>query len=156
MTIPKIGEEAPAFSALNQDEETVSFADYKGKWLVLYFYPRDNTPGCSIEGQAFSSYKEEFAALNCAILGVSTDSVKSHCTFISKKNLTIDLLSDENKTVCEMYGVWQLKKFMGREFMGIVRSTFLVNPEGTIAHVWSPVKVKGHVKGVLGKVKELA
>ncbi|HIJ12009.1 TPA: thioredoxin-dependent thiol peroxidase [Candidatus Woesearchaeota archaeon] len=155
MAIPSVGSTAPSFSLPNQDGKMASLSGYAGKWLVVYFYPRDNTPGCSIEGQAFSTFKEEFTTLNCEIVGVSADSVKSHCSFISKKNLTIDLLSDENKVMCKAYGIWQPKKFMGKEFLGIIRSTFLIDPSGNVAFIWSPVKVKGHVKDVLEKVREL-
>lgn len=147
--------DAPDFVAVDQGNKEVALSGFAGKWVVLYFYPKDNTPGCTIEAVNFSAKKAEFEALGAVILGVSPDSVESHCKFIDKKKLTITLLSDESKELCEKYGVWQLKKFMGREYMGVVRSTFLISPDGKIAAVWSPVKVKGHVDDVLEKVKGL-
>jgi peroxiredoxin Q/BCP len=154
MTKLKINDVAPQLGVRNQDGKEIKIEDFSGKWVVIYFYPRDNTPGCTIEAIDFTKFKEEFAKLNCEIIGVSTDSVESHCKFISKRDLTINLLSDEEKKVVKAYDVWAPKKFMGREFLGVVRSTFLVNPEGKIASVWSPVKVKGHVNGVLEKLRD--
>ncbi len=154
MTKLNVNDVAPQLGVLNQDGKEVKIENFLGKWLVVYFYPRDNTPGCSIEAMDFTKAKSEFTKLNCEILGISTDSVKSHCKFIEKKDLTITLLSDEEKKVVNAYGVWAPKKFMGREFLGIVRSTFLINPEGKIAHIWSPVKVKGHVNEVLEKLRD--
>ncbi len=151
----KQGTTAPAFKLPTQTGELVTLDHYKGKWVVIYFYPRDNTPGCTIEAIDFTARKREFDDLNCVILGVSKDSVKSHCNFIEKQNLTITLLSDEEKTMIEAYGAWGQKKFMGREFMGIIRSTVLIDPEGKVAYHWPNVKAKGHAEEVLGKVKEL-
>jgi len=153
MTKLNIDDMAPQLGIQNQDGDVVKVEDFVGKWLVIYFYPRDNTPGCSIEAMDFTKAKSDFAKLNCEILGISTDSVKSHCKFISKKDLTINLLSDEEKKVVNAYDVWAPKKFMGREFLGVVRSTFLINPEGKVAHIWSPVKVKSHVNEVFEKLK---
>lgn len=133
----------------------ISNADLKGNWNVIYFYPKDNTPGCTTEAIDFSQLKEDFEKLNCKIWGVSPDTLESHCKFIAKKELTIQLLSDPDHQFTEMCGFWQLKKFMGKEFMGVVRSTLLINPEGEIAHTWSPVKVKDHASNVLSKLKEL-
>ncbi len=150
-----INDQAPNFSVIDQDDHTVTLDSFKGKWLVIYFYPKDNTPGCTTEAIDFTTLKPEFSKLNAYILGVSKDSTKSHCTFIKKHDLTITLLADENKKMIQDYGVWAPKKFMGREFLGIVRSTFLVNPEGKIVHIWPKVKVKGHAAEVLTKIKEL-
>ena len=154
--LPAIGQPAPAFSATNQDDKTLSLLDFQGSWLILYFYPKDNTPGCTTEAIDFSQKQAEWENLNVKVLGVSPDSVKSHCKFIEKHSLTVQLLSDPDHQVAESYGVWGLKKFMGKEYMGIVRSTFLIDPSGNLAHVWPSVKVKGHVEFVLAKVKELA
>ena len=154
--LPAIGQPAPAFSATNQDDQTLSLLDFQGSWLILYFYPKDNTPGCTTEAIYFSQKQSEWENLNVKVLGVSPDSVKSHCKFIEKHSLTVQLLSDPAHQVAESYGVWGLKKFMGKEYMGIIRSTFLIDPSGNIAHVWPSVKVKGHVESVLAKVKELA
>ncbi|MEA3513326.1 MAG: thioredoxin-dependent thiol peroxidase [Campylobacterota bacterium] len=137
-----IGDIAPEFCNQNQDEVEICLRDLKGKWIVLYFYPKDNTPGCTNEACDFTQREAEFDDLDAVILGVSPDSPKKHQNFIAKKDLTITLLSDEEKTLCEAYGVWQLKKFMGREYMGVVRSTFIINPEGKIAAIWSNVKVR--------------
>jgi len=153
--IPLIGEKAPSFSATNQDGDLVKLEDFQSNWFVFYFYPKDNTPGCTVEAKDFSEYSPQFDALGAKILGVSPDSEKSHCKFIQKHNLSIQLLSDPEHQVCEVYGVWQLKKFMGKEYMGVVRSTFLIAPNGNIAHTWSNVRTKGHAEKVLSKLQEL-
>ena len=147
--------QAPAFSLPNQKEQTVSLSDFTGKYLIFYFYPRDNTPGCTIEAKEFSALKEEFASLNCSIVGVSKDTIKKHQNFIAKQELTIDLLSDEENSVIDAYGAWQLKKNYGKEYMGIVRSTFLISPTGEIVKEWTKVRVKGHVDEVFATLKEL-
>ena len=154
--LPAIGQPAPSFSASNQDDKTLSLLDFQGSWLILYFYPKDNTPGCTTEAIDFSQKQAEWENLNVKVLGVSPDSVKSHCKFIEKHSLALQLLSDPDHQVAESYGIWGLKKFMGKEYMGIIRSTFLLDPSGNIAYVWPSVKVKGHVESVLAKVKELA
>ncbi len=123
---------------------------------IADFYPKDNTPGCTTEAKDFTDYASEFAALGAKVVGVSPDSEKSHDKFIEKHNLTIQLLSDPDHIIAENYGVWGLKKFMGKEYMGIIRSTFLINPDGKIAYVWTKVKVKGHTEEVLNKLRELA
>jgi len=152
----QVGDKAPDFAILDQDEKKVSVKDYSGKWLVLYFYPKDNTPGCTVEAIEFTKAKGEFKDLGCEIVGVSKDTTAKHCKFISKRSLDIRLLSDLDGAVIDSYGVWRPKKFMGREFLGIVRSTFLIDPKGIIRHVWDPVSVKGHVAEVLDTVKELS
>jgi peroxiredoxin Q/BCP len=151
----KAGDKAPEFCLPNQDEVEICLRDLTGKWVVLYFYPKDNTPGCTTEACDFTAALPDFEGLDAVILGVSPDSPKKHRNFIEKKDLKITLLSDEDKEVCQKYGVWQLKKNYGREYMGVVRSTFLIDPDGKIAHVWSKVKVKGHVEEVKEKLKEL-
>ena len=144
-----IGEKAPEFCIPNQDDVEICLRDLKGKWIVLYFYPRDNTPGCTNEACDFTDELEQFEDLNCVILGVSPDSTAKHRNFIQKKDLEITLLSDEDKDVCNKYGVWQLKKFMGKENMGVVRTTFLINPDGNITYIWEKVSVRKNktVKG---------
>lgn len=153
--IPKMGEKAALFSAKNQNGELVKLEDFQSDWLVLYFYPKDDTPGCTLEAKDFSEYSKQFDSLGAKIVGVSPDSEKSHCKFINKHNLSIQLLSDPEHQVCEAYGVWQLKKFMGKEYMGVVRSTFLIDPEGNLAYTWSKVRTKGHVEKVFSKLQEL-
>ena len=151
--IPQIGQDAPNFSAPDQTGNTVSLNDKKGSWLVLYFYPKDNTPGCTTEAKDFSEYLEQFKELGADIIGVSPDDEKSHCKFIDKHDLSIQLLSDPDHEVIEAYGGWRLKKFMGKEYMGVVRSTFLISPEGKIAQVWDKVRVKAHVEKVLQELR---
>ena len=151
----EIGDSAPEFCLPNQDEVEICLRDLVGKWVVLYFYPKDNTPGCTTEACDFTEALPYFEDLSAVVLGVSPDSPKKHRNFIEKKDLKITLLSDEEKEVCEKYGVWQLKKNYGREYMGVVRSTFLINPEGNIVAIWSKVRVKGHVEAVSKKIKEI-
>lgn len=150
-----VGDTVPDFCLPNQDEEEICLRDIKGKWIVLYFYPKDNTPGCTTEACDFTAALPDFEGLNAVILGVSPDSPKKHRNFIEKKDLKITLLSDEEKELCQMFGVWQLKKNYGREYMGVVRSTFIIDPDGKIAAKWEKVKVKGHVDEVKAKLEEL-
>ncbi len=163
----EIGNKAPSFCIPNQDDVEICLRDLMGKWIVLYFYPKDNTPGCSTQACDFTVQEPLFEDLDAVILGVSADSPKKHRNFIEKKELGITLLADEEKTTCESYGVWQLKKMAGREYMGIVRSTFIINPDGEIAAVWDKVRVRKkkkvngeqiellHVDEVREKLKEL-
>ena len=151
--IPQVGQDAPDFSAKDQTGTTVSLGDKKDCWLVLYFYPKDNTPGCTTEAKDFSEYVEQFKELGADIIGVSPDNEKSHCKFIDKHKLSIQLLSDPEHEVIEAYGAWRLKKFMGKEYMGVVRSTFLISPEGKIAQVWDKVRVKAHAEKVLQELR---
>lgn len=146
---------APAFAAPNAQGQVISLADFAGQWLVLYFYPKDNTPGCTTEAIAFSESLPEFRALNAQIVGVSPDSEKSHGKFIDKHNLSIELICDPDHHIAEAYGVWGLKKFMGKEYMGIIRSTFLIDPSGNIAWMWDKVRVNGHAAQVLQRLREL-
>ena len=122
---------------------------------MLYFYPKDNTSGCSREAEEFTAMKERFEKENAVIVGISPDSVKSHKRFIEKHNLNILLLSDPEHKVLEKYGVWQKKKMYGREYIGVVRSTFLISPEGTVKKIWRKVKVKEHVEEVLNTLKNI-
>jgi len=151
----KIGNKAPAFCIANQDEEETCLKHFKGKYVVLYFYPKDNTKGCTMEAIYFTKYLEDYEKLNAVILGVSPDSCTSHRKFIEKQGLKITLLSDPEHKVLEKYGVWQLKKMRGKEYMGVIRSTFLIDPKGKIAHIWPKVKVKGHAEAVKEKLAEI-
>ena len=145
----KDGSKAPDFKRENEKGETVSLKDFKGKTIVLYFYPKDMTPGCTKEACDFRDNWERVKKKGAVVLGVSADPVKKHQAFKEKYELPFPLLSDEKKEMLKDYGVWQKKKFMGREFLGIVRSTFLIGKDGKIAKIWSPVSVKGHVEAVL-------
>jgi len=147
------GTKAPSFQALDSNEKSVSLEDFASSWLVLYFYPKDDTPGCTVEANDFTSLLSEFELLNAKVVGVSPDSIKSHCKFIEKHNLTITLLSDPDHQVAESYGAWGVKKFMGKESIGIIRSTFLIDPSGIIAKSWYSVKTNGHAQSVLDALK---
>jgi len=144
-----VGDSAPGFCLKDSGENKVCLKDFRGKKVVLYFYPKNNTPGCTMEAIDFSALKGEFEKEDAVILGVSKDSCESHQRFVDKHSLTVKLLSDPDHLVQEEYGVWAPKKFMGKEFLGTVRSTFLIGEDGKIVHVWSPVKVNGHAKEVL-------
>src|SRR5580765_7405539 len=128
------------------DGSTTTLADFSGRWLVLYFYPRDSTPGCTTEGLDFNALLPKFRKLDADVLGVSRDSLKSHDNFCAKQGFKFPLVSDADGKLCEAFGVIQPKKLYGREFIGIVRSTFLVDPKGRVAQAWSPVKVPGHAQ----------
>jgi len=148
----KVGDKAPAFCLPDAEGKKHCLKDYKGKYVVLYFYPKDNTPGCTLEAVDFSRFRKEFEGANAVILGVSKDSCESHQKFVDKHKLTITLLSDPDHKMQEMYGVWRPKKFMGREFLGTVRTTMLIDPHGVIIKIWDKVKVKDHVAEVLGEL----
>ncbi|MEE3694942.1 thioredoxin-dependent thiol peroxidase [Campylobacter sp. CLAX-22107-21] len=143
------GDMAPEFSLENSDGVSISLRDFRGKNVVLYFYPKDNTPGCTTEACEFSANYDEFVANDTVIVGVSPDSVKSHSGFIAKQNLKHILLSDINKDVAKAYGVWQVRKNYGKEYLGIVRTTFIIDKEGKIAKVYKSVKAAGHAAKVL-------
>ena len=151
----EIGKKVPEFCLPNQDDVEICSRDLKGKWIVLYFYPRDNTPGCTTEACEFTEAEPEFDDMDAIILGVSADTTKKHRNFIEKKNLGITLLSDESTEMMQEFGVWQLKKNYGKEYMGIVRSTFLIDPDGIIKEIWEKVRVKDHVQNVKEKLLEL-
>lgn len=133
----------------------VSLPDPNGRNIVLYFYPKDATPGCTTEGQDFRDNHEAFTNANTVIYGVSKDDLASHEKFKAKRNFPFELIADTEGKLCELFGVWQLKKFMGKEYMGIVRSTFLIDAKGNIVQSWDKVKVKGHVDEVLATVQAL-
>jgi len=150
-----IGDTVPEFCLPNQDEEEICFRDIKGKWIILYFYPKDNTPGCTTEACDFTDALPDFEDLDAIVLGVSPDSPEKHRKFIEKKELKITLLADEEKELCNLFGIWQLKKFMGKEYMGVVRSTFILDPKGKVSAVWTKVRVKEHVPAVKEKLEAL-
>jgi peroxiredoxin Q/BCP len=152
--IIEVGKQAPDFELLASNGEKVKLSDFKGKNVVLYFYPKDMTPGCTTQACDFRDYHGDFSQLDCVIIGVSPDPIEKHEKFIDKYNLPFLLLFDENHRISELYEVWKLKKNFGKEYMGIERSTFVIDKEGKIAKEWRKVKVKGHVEEALQYVKE--
>lgn len=148
-------DKAPNFNLQNQDGETVKLSDFKSKWLLLYFYPKDNTPGCNKEAKAMQDHLKEFNKLDFNVIGISPDSVASHRKFADKFGLEFQLLADEGKTMVKDYGVWGMKKFMGKEYMGVNRSSFLINPKGKIAKIYPKVKPEHHAAEVLEDFKAL-
>ncbi len=151
----EVGQKAPDFNLPDETGENVTLDSFERQNIVLYFYPKDNTPGWTKESIGFSEAKPEFEAHDTIILGASRDSVKKHQNFIKKQNLTVKLLVDEEGTLCNDYTVWVKKKLYGREYMGIERATFLIGKDRTIKKIWRNVKVKGHVEEVLDAVKAL-
>lgn len=151
----KEGDKAPAFKTSTNGGKTVQLKDFKGKYVVLYFYPKDNTPGCNKEACAFRDRHGEFGEANAVVLGVSVDSVKSHDKFVDKFDLPFQLLSDESKEIVNAYGVWGQKQFMGRTFDGTHRVTFLIDPKGKIARIWPKVKPETHPVEVLEAIQAL-
>jgi len=152
---PKAGDAAPDFDLPADGDGRVRLADYAGKTLVLYFYPKDDTSGCTSEAQAFTEAATDFAAAGVAVVGVSKDSVKSHDKFKAKYDLNLALGADVDGAVVERYGVWVEKSMYGRKYMGIERATFLIGPDGKVARVWHKVKVTGHVAEVLAAARGL-
>lgn len=146
----------PNFSLPSTDESPFQLSDYLGKNIVIYFYPKDNTPGCTQEGQAFRDNFDTFDAQDTVIFGISRDSIKVHTNFRTKHEFPFHLLSDAEETACNLFGVIQLKKLYGREYMGIVRSTFLIDKKGVLRKHWHKVKVKNHIEEVITAVSELA
>ena len=155
MAVPGIGEKAPSFALPRDGGGSVSLADFKGRKLVLYFYPKADTPGCTKEAIAFNGLKRAFAKAGADIVGVSADPVKAQDRFRDKYSLTIALASDETKKMLTAYGVWGEKSMYGRKFMGVRRTTVLIGPDGRIAQVWENVKVPGHAEAVLEAAKAL-
>ncbi len=149
----KIGDNAPGFCLEDFQGNEHCLQDFAGKWVVLYFYPKDNTSGCTKEAKGFTEMKPEFDKLGAAIIGISKDSPASHERFINKHGLEILLLSDPEHKVMEAYGAWGKKKNYGREYFGTIRSTFLIDPEGKVAYAWPKVRVNGHVEAVLKQLK---
>ncbi len=153
----EVGKRAPAFSLKSDEGTAIALKDFKGRsWVVLYFYPKDDTPGCTTEACDFRDSLKGFEKLKAVVLGVSPDSVESHARFRKKHDLNFNLLSDEGHAVCEKYGVWVEKNMYGRKFMGVQRATFLIDPEGKVAHLWPKVKVKGHIEDVAMVLKSLS
>ena len=156
MSEPIVGEAFPDFQAPATSETTFKLADYKGKSnLVIYFYPKDSTPGCTVEGQNFRDLYSEFQSHDTEIFGVSRDSMRRHENFKTKQAFPFELISDEDESVCKLFDIIKLKKLYGKEYMGIVRSTFLIDKEGVLRQEWRNLKVKGHVDAVLDAVKAL-
>ena len=151
------GDTVPADLALDLSSgSSAALGDYAGQWLVLYFYPKDSTPGCTTEGNDFNALLPKFRKLGATVLGVSRDSVRSHQNFCAKQGFKFDLVSDADEALCNAFGVIREKNMYGRKVMGIVRSTYLVDPEGVIARSWQPVKVPGHAEAVLEALKAAA
>lgn len=151
----KTGDPSPDVCLPDQNGTDKCTSEMKGKWLVLYFYPKDDTPGCTKEAIDFTSNIDEFEKEGAAVLGISPDSCSSHRKFIEKKGLKLTLLSDPEHGVLDSFGVWQEKSMYGKKYMGVDRSTFLVGPEGMIRHVWRKVKVEGHVEEVLKVLRDM-
>ncbi|BBP45682.1 peroxiredoxin [Thiosulfatimonas sediminis] len=149
------GATLPDFTLHATSNQTLCNADFVGRYSVIYVYPKDSTPGCTTEGLDFSALADEFKQLNAQIFGLSLDSLRRHENFKNKQNFAFDLISDPQAELCQALGVYQLKKNFGKEYMGLVRSTFLVDPQGTIIRVWSPVKINGHAQEVLQTLKNL-
>ena len=148
-------DKAQKFDIPNQDGNMIKLDDLLGKWSVIYFYPRDDTPGCTIEAKEFTELSSKFEEQGATIYGVSPDTEAKHCKFIEKHGLKVELLADTESTMLADYGVWQEKQMYGKTYMGVVRTTYLVNPDGNIAEAWTKVKAKGHAEAVLERLVEL-
>ena len=155
MSAPKIGSKVKNFSRPATGEQEITLSDLKGKNVVLYFYPKDSTPGCTTEGRDFRDNIDAFTKANTVILGVSRDSIRRHENFKAKQSFPFELLSDEDESLCKQFDVIKLKKLYGKEYLGIDRSTFLIDAEGKLVKEWRAVKVKGHVEDVLESVQNL-
>ena len=155
MTSIHIDNPVPDFTAAATGDKTISLTDYRGHYVVLYFYPKDNTPGCTQEGQGFRDHYEEFTRLNAVILGVSRDSIRVHDGFKCKQAFPFDLLADPDEQLCRLFDVIKMKNMYGKQVMGIERSTFLIDPQGLLIREWRKVKVKNHIEEVLEALKEL-
>jgi thioredoxin-dependent peroxiredoxin len=149
------GTAIPDFEAMSTGNKTIKLSDYRGRYVVIYFYPKDNTPGCTLEGQSFRDNIEKFTALNCCVLGISRDSVRIHEGFKSKQEFPFDLLSDEDEKLCQLFDVIKMKNMYGKQVRGIERSTFLIDPQGLVIREWRKVKVKNHIEDVLDALTEV-
>lgn len=156
MKIPKVGSVAPAIELPDQNGKIHTLKEYKGKWVLLYFYPKDDTPGCTIEACTIRDQFKDFKKIGAVVIGVSNDSVKSHKKFVDAYELPFTLLADEEKEVVGQYGVFAEKKFMGRTYMGILRTSFLIDPKGKIAKVYEKVKPPVHAAEVIADLKKLS
>ncbi|TXR53789.1 thioredoxin-dependent thiol peroxidase [Reinekea thalattae] len=155
LNLPSVGAPAPVFSTVNQEDKAVSLSDFKGKKVVLYFYPKAMTPGCTTQACGIRDTKAEFAKRNAVVLGISPDAPVRLVKFIEKEGLNFDLLSDEDHAIADQYGVWALKKFMGKEYEGIHRLTFIIDEQGNLAHIIEKVKTKSHHDDVLAILDSL-
>ena len=151
----KINSKAPNFNLISTNGNSYSLKDSQGKYVILYFYPKDDTPGCTIETNDFNKLLTKFKRFNCEVYGISKDNINSHNKFKEKYKIKFDLLADDEIKIVKSYKVWAKKKFMGREFMGVVRSTFLIDPKGKIVKIWDNVKVKDHAQEVLDSLKHI-
>lgn len=153
--ILEVGQKAPNFSIPDQNGKAIKLEHLLDKWTVVYFYPRDDTPGCTVEAKEFTDLSEKFNEHGASIYGISPDTEAKHCKFIEKHNLSVELLADTEKVMLADYGVWQEKSMYGKTYMGVVRTTYLINPAGEIAEAWTKVKAKGHAEAVLERLVEL-
>lgn len=150
-----VGDKVPDILVDSYPTGEIKLSDFQGRWVIVYFYPKDSTPGCTTESCEFRDAKSNFSAVDAEIIGVSRDSIKSHTNFTNKQSLNFTLVSDKDELWCKAFDVIQLKKMYGRESMGVERSTFIINPQGETVHVWRKVRVKGHVAEVLETLEEL-
>lgn len=154
--MPESGMKATSFCLKDSSGNEKCLGDFSGKWVVLYFYPKDNTSGCTLEAIEFSALEDEFRKNNAVVIGISPDTCESHANFIGKHNLTVILLSDPERKVLDSWGAWRMKKMYGRERFGVVRSTVLISPDGIVTKTWDNVKAAGHAAKVLQALKETA
>lgn len=155
MNTIKIGDVVPEFGALSTGNKTIALTDYRGSYVVIYFYPKDNTPGCTQEGQGFRDNMDKFAAMGAVILGVSRDTLRVHEGFKDKQAFPFDLLSDTDEKLCQLFDVIKMKNMYGKQVRGIERSTFLIDPQGSLVREWRKVKVKNHCEEILSALTEL-
>lgn len=154
MSMPNIGDPAPDFTLPGDGGQTIRLADYRGKHVILYFYPKDDTPGCTKEAIGFSEERDALDALDAVVIGMSKDTPAKHDKFIAKHDLKVSLASDEAGSVLDDYGVWVEKSMYGKTYMGIQRATFLIGPDGAVLQVWPKVRVKGHVEAVMEALRQ--
>ncbi|MCU4163620.1 thioredoxin-dependent thiol peroxidase [Carboxylicivirga caseinilyticus] len=152
MSVLKEGDKAPVFKGINQDNKTITLEDFKGKKVILYFYPKDNTPGCTAESCNLSENYDELTSKGFEVIGVSPDSISSHQKFIAKHNLRFNLIADTEKEILEMYNAWGEKKLYGKTYMGVLRKTFIIDEEGTITKIFEKVKTKDHTNQILSEL----